>query len=234
MAILFKNNTLPIKDVDTTQGIVTLYASAFGNVDSDNDIIERGAFAKSIQEWGPSAKNRIKHLWQHNTREPIGAPIEMSEDGNGLLVVSKVSSIRNGDYVKLYADGVITEHSIGFEIIKSHNNTKDARTITETRLWEYSAVTWGANSATPVVGMKSENKEETGKALIERMDTLVKALTKGSYTDETFHLLAIELEMVKQAIEALVAPQPIVESITEKDEPQFAIDLLSIYKNQNP
>ena len=159
MSILFKNTAIPVSDVDTSKGIVTLYASAFGNVDSDNDIIEKGAFTKSINEWGPQGKGRIKHLWMHSVYEPIGRPVEMIEDVKGLLVQSKVSDVKNGDYLKLYADGVITEHSIGFEVMKS-NETKQARVITETRLWEYSSVTWGANPNTPTVGMKSESKEE--------------------------------------------------------------------------
>jgi HK97 family phage prohead protease len=231
MDIKFKSNTLPVQDVDTSKGIVVLYASAFGNVDSDGDVIEQGAFSKSINEWGPNGKNRIKHLWQHNTREPIGTPVLMNEDMKGLRVESKVSSIRNGDFIKLYADGVITEHSIGFEIMKSSNARKDARVITETRLWEYSSVTWGANENTPVVGMKSMTKAEKLNVLNERFDTLIKAITKGSYTDETFQLLAIDLAVVKNELNALLNEQP--EPSTETNEPQFKLEadiFTNIYK----
>jgi len=226
MGILFKNNTLPVTDVDTTQGIITLYASSFGNVDSDGDVIEKGAFTKTVSERGPQGSNRIKHLWMHNVMEPIGRPIQMMEDMKGLLVVSKVSDVKNGDYLKLYADGVITEHSIGFEIIKSQD-TKEARRITETRMWEYSSVTWGANENTPVVGMKgtAEKKAET---LLKRLDTLTKAFTKGTYTDETFELLAVEMQILKNEITALVTKEP--QPSTQESEPQFAIDIYELYK----
>lgn len=228
MSILFKNNSLPVTDVDTTKGVITLYASAFGNVDSDGDVIEKGAFTKTVSERGPQGANRIKHLWMHNVVEPIGTPLEMVEDAKGLLVVSKVSDIKNGDYLKLYRDGVITEHSIGFEIMKS-NETKEARRITETRLWEYSSVTWGANEQTPVVGMKSMTKAEKLDALFGRMDTLTKAFTKGTYTDDTFELLAVEMQILKNEIEALVKEQPSID--TEANEPQFKIDIVELYKS---
>lgn len=227
MSILFKNTALPVSDVDTSKGIVTLYASAFGNVDSDNDVIEKGAFTKSINEWGPQGKGRIKHLWMHSVYEPIGRPVEMIEDVKGLLVQSKVSDVKNGDYLKLYADGVITEHSIGFEVMKS-NETKQARIITETRLWEYSSVTWGANPNTPTVGMKSQSKEERIESLFTRFDTLTKAFARGTYTDDTFQLLGVELAMIKEEIAALVKAQPTA-SVTESDEPQFTIDILKLY-----
>lgn len=226
MGILFKNNTLPVTDVDTTQGIITLYASSFGNLDSDGDVIEKGAFTKTVNERGPQGSNRIKHLWMHNVMEPIGRPIQMMEDTKGLLVVSKVSDVKNGDYLKLYADGVITEHSIGFEIIKSQD-TKEARRITETRMWEYSSVTWGANENTPVVGMKG-TAEEKAETLLKRLDTLTKAFTKGSYTDETFELLAVEMQILKNEITALVTKEP--QPSTQESEPQFAIDIYELYK----
>ncbi len=36
----YKSFNLEVKDVDTKQGVVTGYFSAFGNVDSDGDIIK--------------------------------------------------------------------------------------------------------------------------------------------------------------------------------------------------
>ena len=57
-----------IKGADEKKGIVEGYASIFGNIDSDKDMIMPGAFSKTITERGPgSAKPRIKHLWQHNS-----------------------------------------------------------------------------------------------------------------------------------------------------------------------
>ena len=202
--------------MDSDKGIVTLYASAFGNVDSDGDVIQNGAFTKTIQERGPEGKNRIKHLYQHQRFMPIGTPMSMQEDDYGLKVVSKVSSINNGDYIKLYRDGVITEHSIGFEIVKSDQmaggdmtRNEGVQYIKEVKLWEYSAVTWGANENTPVVGMKgtAPTAEETTK-MFERLTTMQKAFRKGDYTDETFELLQLEIEDLKQYFKSLFTEEP--------------------------
>ena len=48
--IEFKSSFAGIKDVDTKNRIVTGYLSEFGSMDYDQDIIEKGAFAKSIME----------------------------------------------------------------------------------------------------------------------------------------------------------------------------------------
>ncbi len=52
----YKSFNSEVKDVDTKQGVVTGYFSAFGNVDSDGDIMMPGAFKRSIQDWGPEGK----------------------------------------------------------------------------------------------------------------------------------------------------------------------------------
>jgi len=228
--MIYKNTSLPVADVDESKGIVTLYASAFGNVDSDGDIIEKGAFSKTIQERGPqSPRPRIKHLFQHDRYNPIGTPLAMVQDENGLLIDSKVSDIRDGDYIKLYRDGVITEHSIGFEIIKSEMaENKEYQLIKEVKLWEYSSVTWGANENTPVVGMKSEMKAEFASELLGRLSKLNNVLRNGDYTDETFKLIEHEVSDIEKALKSLVSVSEPEQSTQATNEP---VDLLSIWNN---
>ena len=228
--MIYKNTSLPVADVDESKGIVTLYASAFGNVDSDGDIIEKGAFSKTIQERGPqSPRPRIKHLFQHDRYNPIGTPLTMVQDENGLLIDSKVSDIRDGDYIKLYRDGVITEHSIGFEIIKSEMaENKEYQLIKEVKLWEYSSVTWGANENTPVVGMKSEMKAEFASELLGRLSKLNNVLRNGDYTDETFKLIEHEVSDIEKALKSLVSVSEPSQDTQATNEP---MDLLSIWKS---
>lgn len=228
--MIYKNTSLPVADVDESKGIVTLYASAFGNVDSYGDIIEKGAFSKTIQERGPqSPRPRIKHLFQHDRYNPIGTPLTMVQDENGLLIDSKVSDIRDGDYIKLYRDGVITEHSIGFEIIKSEiAENEEYQLIKEVKLWEYSSVTWGANENTPVVGMKSEMKAEFASELLGRLSKLNNVLRNGDYTDETFKLIEHEVSDIEKALKSLVSVSEPEQSTQATNEP---VDLLSIWNN---
>ena len=74
--IFEQKNTGAIKDIDIKSRIVTGYLAAFGNVDSDNDIIEKGAFSKSINE----RFNDIFYLQQHDWTRPLGKFTKLEED----------------------------------------------------------------------------------------------------------------------------------------------------------
>ena len=130
------------------------YASTFGNIDTDGDVIEPGAYSKSIQERFPA--NKIKVLWQHN--EPIGKPLEMREDSRGLHVVAKISETPRGDEaITLARDGVIDTMSVGFVIPagKSDIDDRGVRHIREAKLFEFSLVTFPANEQAVITGVKA-------------------------------------------------------------------------------
>lgn len=217
-----KNCTLEVKDV-TSDGIVTMYVSAFDNIDSDGDVMVKGAYEKTISERGPKGSNRIKQLWQHETWNPIGVPVEMEEDSMGLLVRSYISDIRGGDYRKMYKEGIITEHSVGFQTMKE-DRMQDARYIKEVKLWEYSAVTWGANERTPVLA-KSNDKETIQREANRRYKAISKALRDGTYTDDTMHLFEVEVKYLTDLIISLTEP----EQKATQDEPKFSVEKFNEY-----
>lgn len=212
---LFKTATLPasIKDADAKQGIVTGYFSAFNNVDSDGDVIRKGAFVKSIMETGPkSTKPRIKHLQNHNTSQPIGNLLELNEDEHGLAYESKVGTHNLGvDFIKMVDSGLITEHSIGYRTMK-RNQLQDYEgymknpsggwyELTELQLWEGSSLTaWGANLNTPITGMKGKEKEDALQALLNRQKNIEKFCRNSCATDETIELLLLESKQLTQII----------------------------------
>jgi uncharacterized protein len=133
------------------------YASTFGNVDEVGDIIEAGAFKKSIQERGPKGSNQIKVLWQHDM--PLGIPTVMVEDSKGLYVEGKISKTRLGDEaLELMRDGVVDKMSIGFSIPKGKmewDEKDQVRRIKEVKLFEFSPVTFPANEMASITGVKS-------------------------------------------------------------------------------
>lgn len=139
----YKSMKFALKDFNdnTFEG----YASFFNNIDSYNDVIEKGAFKKTIKE----NRSRIKILWQHDISEPIGIPISMYEDDNGLYVKGKISDTDYGrKALTLIKDGVITEMSIGYDVIKddyTQMKGQKVRLLKEVRLWEFSPVTFAAN-----------------------------------------------------------------------------------------
>lgn len=143
--------------VDMEERTFKGYASTFGNVDEVGDIIEAGAFSKSIQERGPTGTKQIKVLWQHD--EPLGMPIVMQEDSKGLYVEAKISKTRLGDEaLELMRDGVVDRMSIGFSIPNGKAVWDEAlgvRKIKEVKLFEFSPVTFPANEMAVVTGVKN-------------------------------------------------------------------------------
>ena len=109
-----------IADVDLEKRKVKGYFASFNTLDSHNDIIRQGAFAKSIQERGPNAmgNRRIAHLYQHDMNCPIGKILELREDNFGLYFVSELIDTQKGnDVLTMYQEGVLREHSIGFNYV---------------------------------------------------------------------------------------------------------------------
>ena len=93
--MIYKNFSLTVKSIDVDEannlGIIKGYASTFGNIDRDGDIIEKGAFAESIQSF--MAKNqKIPMLASHRSDNLIGGyPAElMAETEKGLEVVGQI------------------------------------------------------------------------------------------------------------------------------------------------
>jgi len=201
---LTKDTSLEIKDVDDNKGIVIGYLSRFGNVDSDGDRMIKGAFKKSINENGPESSHpRIAHLFQHNPNIPIGKFMRLEEDEKGLLFESKISKTPQGkDVLTLYKEGILKEHSIGFNILDDDMDDDGVREIKAVKLWEGSVVTFGANSDTPVVDIKSMTREDA----VDKIDMLTKFIRDGKYTEETFDLLEIQLQQIKQWV-SLMRPE---------------------------
>lgn len=165
----------------TNDNIIEGYASYFGNVDSYGDIIEEGAFTKTLKE----NKNRVKVLWQHDINEPIGKPIVMEQDSTGLYIRAKISMTDTGKKaMELMRDGVVDEMSIGYDVIKDSWSGKN-RMLKELRLWEFSPVTFAANEKAKITSAKNFsdllydiNNADVGeiKNAIERLNELLKTL----------------------------------------------------------
>lgn len=183
----YKETFHKLVDLDKIKGIVQVYWSAFDNQDSDGDVIINGAYTRTIEERGPrSDRPRIKFLWQHIWTELRGIPTDLIQDNIGLLATCQVTLGRPNregeDLLILYDAGVITEHSIGIDLIRRENED-DQRIITSCRLWEGSPVTWGANPLTPYVGMKTHSPKEWTTYVDTQIKKANRAMNSG-ITDE--------------------------------------------------
>ena len=181
-----------VKDIDMKNKIVTGYLSSFDNKDYDNDIILRGAYKKSIAE----RKNDIYFLNQHNWGQPHGKFNVLEEQPQGLYFESTpmIDTTFSMDAMKLYEAGIVKEHSIGYQVVKSEFSKKDdANIIKEIKLYEGSNVTLGANSNTPFTGFKSYNLKQVN----DQYKQILKAFRNETFTDETFGLLEIALKQLQ-------------------------------------
>lgn len=200
MPTIFKTLASSITDVMEKQGIVEMYWSAFGNRDSDGDIILPGAYAKTIAERGPSGTDRIKFLLMHDPwMGPIGKPLALKEDDHGLWARVKMLATQAGREALLgYVDDV-WEHSVGIDVVTRGED--DLSYIVEARLWEGSAVTWGANPLTPTLSVKGS---QVGTTLADRVKGNlggIRRLLKKGITDET----AANLELALAILDAQVS-----------------------------
>lgn len=194
-----------VEDVDMQTRKVKAVWARMGNVDLDNDIIAPTAFTKTISERGPQGKNLIWSLVDHKSsiKHAFGKPAELYVEGDALIAITPVIETETGeDVLKLYEAGLINQHSIGFSTIKSEmNNESGVRTITELMLYEGSAVLWAANPETPTIAMyKGMEPEKIKETLNGRLEKLLKAFKHGTFTDETFSLLEIEIKQIQTAI----------------------------------
>lgn len=217
-----KSQGLEVKDLDEGSRKVALYLSKFDNIDSDNDIIRRGAFKKSIQQRGPlAASNRkIAFLRFHNWEMPIGKFLELSEDEFGLYAVAQLGkSTLGNDALADYKDGIINEHSIGFKYVKDKirfvedsgldNGIDGYYEISEVNLFEGSAVTFGANEYTPVVEVaKTEGRIETLDKLGLEIDTVLKAIKGGQGSDDRQYNLEMKLKYLNAQLLTLAKAEP--------------------------
>ena len=220
----YKSFNLEVKDVDTKQGVVSGYFSAFGNVDSDGDIMMPGAFKRSIQDWGPEGKGRIKHLLNHDPSKPLGKIQVLREDEYGLYYESKVGTHTLGkDYVKMIESGLIAEHSIGFKTLREQK-ADNGNQIHEVMLFEGSSLTaWGANEATPLIGMKN-------MATIEQLQDQIKSFEKfirnSDVTDETIDLCILKVKQLAEMVERMSSTEAVDETPLQQKEDSISVDSL--------
>lgn len=234
-----KSTSLEIKEVDSDSRLVSGYFASFNNVDSDGDMMMKGAFKKSILEHGVgSASNRkITHLAFHDVTRPIGTLKVLKEDEKGLYFESELGTHTDGeDALRMYKDGIIREHSIGFNYIQDKTNFIEVEKektdnllvkelggyweINEVKLWEGSMVTFGANAETPnLTGMKSQDQINSElEKLKGRMELFIKALKDGNYSEKYNSLFEVELMQISKHYEALVNFEPFVKDTQKEDE----------------
>lgn len=187
------------QDADLKQGIVSGYFAMFGNKDLDGDIIEKGAFTKTIQERGPKGKGLIKYLLDHDRYKAVAKITDLEEDYKGLRYTAKIGTHALGqDFVKMIESELINQHSFGFIIPKDKqfwDEQRKANIIKEVIMHEGSAIQFlGANPETTFIDLKSETDA------FGYIDRLEKFIRTTDCTDETIITLEKRLKSLSELL----------------------------------
>ena len=206
--LLFKSFKVDNFTEENNRLTISGWAATFGNIDSGGDVIQPGAFTKTLQD----RKGRIAFCYQHEIDEPIGNILVLEERPKGLWIEVMLSASEEDIQTKI-KEGILKEMSIGYCVINSNItnlNGVEITNLTEIKLYEISLVTIAMNEMAVVDGMKSEEKK--------------------NYFDNAFDLLIsverndhskYELLKLKSQILALIDKEPEgKKSDTPKDEPQ--------------
>ncbi|RUT31001.1 HK97 family phage prohead protease [Arsenicitalea aurantiaca] len=116
------------------------YASIFGVPDDGGDIVMPGAFSRSLVERG-----RVRMLFQHDPKEPIGLWEELREDGFGLFARGRLlAGVPRADALRrLIETRALDGLSIGFRTVRATRDGRGGpRRLWQVELWEISIVTF--------------------------------------------------------------------------------------------
>lgn len=150
-----------ISDEDPEYFYFEGYASTFGNVDSYDDVVVRGAFVKSLQQ-----TPNFKIFWQHDSQMPLGVPVYASEDTKGLYIKCKLpksDAFVRDRVIPQMKCGSIDRMSIGYSTTKCSykmDNGIQLRMLEEVKLWEVSLVSIPANDQAVVTNFKAAQLDE--------------------------------------------------------------------------
>lgn len=182
-----KEFRLDIKGTDDAAGSFVGFASTYGNVDRDNDRVERGAFTKTLKENG----GEVPLLWFHDMAQPLGGA-KIEDTNRGLkakgflnLAIAKAAEV----YALLkptegFKKPVISALSIGYQAVKS-DWVEGVRVLKEIKLFEVSLVTVPANPKATISRVKEHQADEMilAKIVSELADIKATLLREGISVD---------------------------------------------------
>lgn len=157
MNFLTKAVELDLKSL-SDDGRFSGYGSVFSTMDQGGDIVEPGAFEKSLKKWRGNGR-QVPVLWQHKTDEPIGSWPELTEDDYGLLGAAELWT-DDAPYARIAHKGMktktITGLSIGYRVKREEYDKKaGANRLIELDLVEISVVTNPMHDEARVASVKS-------------------------------------------------------------------------------
>jgi HK97 family phage prohead protease len=166
------------------RGQFEAYVSVFGNKDSQGDIVEAGAFTKSLAEWVVKGRP-IPCVWSHQFHNPtsiLGEYKEAKETDTGLRLVGQLETAwPEADRVyELMLKQLVAEFSFSgkvrdYELMEVDKDDDDedpwawlfpGMKIKDIDLWEAGPCFKGANPETELLNVKSEERMKALRPLL--------------------------------------------------------------------
>lgn len=154
----------------SAKGVVSGYASIFGNVDLGGDVIIGPEPFKEIVRTGDG---KVLHLYAHDSHGftpsgglPIGKA-DVEQDEKGLAFESQL--VMSDPFVKerIYPhlkEGTLDGMSIGYDVLpfgSDYDDDNRTRLLRNLKLWEITSCVWGMNPEARVEGVKQRAKHVT-------------------------------------------------------------------------
>lgn len=143
-------------EIELADGVFEAVAWPYGAPDRVNDVIERGAFTKSLERLA-ATNTAMPLLWEHERGTPIGALPVLKDTDAGLLVRGELElSIEKAQQAYSLAKRKALSLSISFAYDEKNVTERDGqRFYSEVDLLEISLVTVPANSGAVLTKIKS-------------------------------------------------------------------------------
>ncbi len=211
---------MKIKSINE-EGQIEGYASVFCELDLNGDIVEQGAFTKSIEEFSRGKKPKL--LWQHDMNEPIGIIDDLREDDHGLFIRAHLlmDLPKAKEIYLLLKNKALDGFSIGYRI-RNHFMKNNQKHLTDIELLEVSIVTFPACESATIDAVKfdqniTKNLEEEGK---NKMKLPLNTETNENFTDfirsGADNFLKKSLNETSDNDGAVFLPQNILQKIDDK------------------
>jgi hypothetical protein len=177
-------------------GFIEGYASVFGNTDQGRDIVEKGAFRKTLKERMPKGEVLLfdSHRIYDGTSAVIGKVVEAKEDDHGLWFKAQFSAVQLAQDIRTKVqEGILDALSFGFDVVKySIDENEKVRRLQELKLFEISVVPWGMNPKALIATVKGLNTEDETpwfetdqyKSLFEAPDPALRGSPAGPTPEE--------------------------------------------------
>lgn len=215
---MLKHKTLTLSGVKTAglaDGQFEGFASVFDNLDSQGDVVRRGAFAKSLDS------GRVTPLiWEHQSKDPrafVGEVVKAEETAEGLKITGQFDMDTDAGtaayrQVKARRIGAL---SIGYAVRDQRKSADGANELLDLDLAEISIVSRPANDRALIGAVKSaeaSDKSETSRLVKARKAAQDLVAADETEDDEPAEELSRGDELVKLLEDALQAAQDLIDT----------------------